>query len=96
MGYLLFKNPICVHLRNQRVPYMNIGLSRSARPVHNTDMRFVLYNIRYGTGGKRLLSPLAGYLRHTQQNLDNIIGFLHELPDNYEDVLETTIWEILV
>ena len=45
-------------------------------------MRFVLYNIRYGTGGRRLLFPWSGYLRKTHSNLLDIIGFLKPLkPD---------------
>ena len=45
-------------------------------------MRFVLYNIRYGTGGRRFLLPSSGYLRRTHENLDKIIHFLKGLdPD---------------
>ena len=44
-------------------------------------MRFVLYNIRYGTGGKRDL-PWSGYLRRTGPNLGRITDFLRPLnPD---------------
>lgn len=38
-------------------------------------MRFVLYNIRYATGGCKRL-PTSGYLRRTHDNLDNIVHFL--------------------
>ena len=41
-------------------------------------MRFLLYNIRYGTGGNMNRFPLSGYLGKTQQHLDEIIGFLRE------------------
>ena len=45
-------------------------------------MRFVLYNIRYGTGGKKYRFPWSGYLNKTHQNLDHIIHFLDDLdPD---------------
>jgi endonuclease/exonuclease/phosphatase family metal-dependent hydrolase len=45
-------------------------------------MRFLLYNIRYGTGGRRLLFPWSGYLRRTNSNLLDIIRFLKALnPD---------------
>jgi endonuclease/exonuclease/phosphatase family metal-dependent hydrolase len=48
-------------------------------------MRFVLYNIRYGTGtGWRFHTPLpfTGYLRPTRENLAEITRFLHGLePD---------------
>ena len=44
-------------------------------------MRFVLYNIRYGTGGKRMM-PWEGYLGNTEKNLDIIIDFFRQLdPD---------------
>jgi len=39
-------------------------------------MRFMLYNIRYGTGGRRNLFPWSGYLRRTQRTLERIIAFL--------------------
>jgi endonuclease/exonuclease/phosphatase family metal-dependent hydrolase len=42
-------------------------------------MRFVLYNIRYGTGGGKISFPLRGYLRRTVGHLEKIGDFLHEL-----------------
>lgn len=39
-------------------------------------MRFLLYNIRYGTGGRRLLFPFGGYMRRTRRNLEQICLFL--------------------
>lgn len=45
-------------------------------------MRFVLYNIRYGTGGGKLHFPLQGYLRRNGKTLEQIGDFLHALhPD---------------
>jgi len=45
-------------------------------------MRFVLYNLRYGTGGSRRLLPWSGYFRKTSGNLQAMIGFLRSLdPD---------------
>lgn len=42
-------------------------------------MRFLLYNLRYGTGsGGRLHLPWSGYLSHTNANLLNIITFIRE------------------
>lgn len=44
-------------------------------------MRFVLYNIRYGTGGKFKL-PWSGYFRRTTSNLADISNFLsRQKPD---------------
>jgi len=48
-------------------------------------MRFVLYNIRYGTGtgwNYHLPLPFSGYLRPSQKNLDRISAFLRSVnPD---------------
>lgn len=42
----------------------------------------MLYNIRYGTGGRRLLLPFGGYLRRTRRNLEQICLFLQsKAPD---------------
>jgi len=51
-------------------------------------MRFVLYNIRYGTGGGRLHSPFSGYLRRTTRNLERITQFLHELNPDVAGLVE--------
>lgn len=40
-------------------------------------MRFVLYNIRYGTGGHHS-TPFSGYLGQTADQLDRITDFLRE------------------
>lgn len=51
-------------------------------------MRFLLYNIRYGTGGTRPLFPWSGYLRRTQGNLDDIIRFVHALDPDIAGLIE--------
>lgn len=44
-------------------------------------MRFMLYNIRYATGGKRR-PPWSGYFKHTVENLHAISGFVQKMdPD---------------
>ena len=52
------------------------------------EMRFVLYNIRYGTGGKRVHSPLNGYLRRTGKNFERIAQFLHDLNPDVAGLVE--------
>ena len=45
-------------------------------------MRLMIYNIRYGTGGKRMLFPWSGYLRKTSKNLQEMARFIRsEDPD---------------
>jgi endonuclease/exonuclease/phosphatase family metal-dependent hydrolase len=39
-------------------------------------MRLMIYNIRYGTGGKRMLFPWSGYLRKTAKNLHEMAAFI--------------------
>jgi len=39
-------------------------------------MRFLLYNIRYGTGDRRFLFPWSGYFRNTTANLNEIVQFI--------------------
>jgi len=39
-------------------------------------MRFIMYNIRYGTGGGRFLFPWSGYFRKTSTNFSRIADFL--------------------
>jgi len=51
-------------------------------------MRFVLYNIRYGTGGKKIYLPWRGYLRHTGKNFERITQFLHELNPDVAGLVE--------
>ncbi len=51
-------------------------------------MRFVLYNIRYGTGGGKIHLPINGYLRRTGKNFDCIAEFLHELKPDVAGLIE--------
>lgn len=45
-------------------------------------MRFLFYNIRYGTGGRRYILPWSGYLRRTTKNLLSMTRFIRSLkPD---------------
>jgi len=51
-------------------------------------MRFVLYNIRYGTGGGKIRFPLQGYLGRNGKTLDDIGDFLHELNPDVAGLVE--------
>ena len=51
-------------------------------------VRFLLYNIRYGTGGKRTFLPWGGYLRRTRRNLAEIVGFVRGLDPDVIGLLE--------
>lgn len=51
-------------------------------------MRFILYNIRYGTGGGPIRFPLSGYLRRTTENLSVISRFLRELNPDVAGLIE--------
>jgi endonuclease/exonuclease/phosphatase family metal-dependent hydrolase len=51
-------------------------------------MRFLLYNIRYGTGGRRFLFPWSGYLHRTHENLHDIIAFLKPLNSDIIGLVE--------
>jgi endonuclease/exonuclease/phosphatase family metal-dependent hydrolase len=51
-------------------------------------MRFVLYNIRYGTGGGKIHFPLRGYLRYTGKNFERIAQFLHSLNPDVAGLIE--------
>jgi endonuclease/exonuclease/phosphatase family metal-dependent hydrolase len=53
-----------------------------------TAMRFVLYNIRYGTGGGKIHFPLNGYLRRTGRNFEQIVQFLHDLDPDVAGLVE--------
>jgi endonuclease/exonuclease/phosphatase family metal-dependent hydrolase len=45
-------------------------------------MRLMVYNIRYGTGGRRPLFPWSGYLRRTTDNIEDLARFIRgEDPD---------------
>jgi endonuclease/exonuclease/phosphatase family metal-dependent hydrolase len=51
-------------------------------------MRFVLYNIRYGTGGGKIRFPLAGYVGRNGKTLVEIGDFLHELHPDVAGLVE--------
>ncbi|HET9678989.1 MAG TPA: endonuclease/exonuclease/phosphatase family protein [Gammaproteobacteria bacterium] len=54
-------------------------------------MRFILYNIRYGTGsgaGFHLPFPGSGYLRNTRRNIERIAGFIGEYAPDVVGLLE--------
>ena len=51
-------------------------------------MRLLLYNIRYGTGGKRFLFPWSGYLRKTGTNLKQIIRFMASVDPDIMGLIE--------
>ncbi len=51
-------------------------------------MRFVLYNIRYGTGGGKIHFPLQGYLGRNGKTLNEIGDFLHELNPDVAGLVE--------
>jgi len=51
-------------------------------------MRFVLYNIRYGTGGGKIHFPLAGYLKRNGKTLAQIGDFLHDLNPDVAGLVE--------
>lgn len=51
-------------------------------------MRFVLYNIRYGTGGGKINLPWRGYFRRTGENFERIAQFLHELNPDVAGLVE--------
>lgn len=51
-------------------------------------MRFLLYNIRYGTGGTRPIMPWNGYLRRTMGTLCAIAAFIEEAAPDIIGLLE--------
>ena len=51
-------------------------------------MRFLLYNIRYGTGGKHPVMPWNGYLSRTAENLDAIARFIQSMNPDIIGLLE--------
>ncbi|MFC1451752.1 endonuclease/exonuclease/phosphatase family protein [Verrucomicrobiota bacterium] len=51
-------------------------------------MRFLLYNIRYGTGGGRMWFPWSGYLRRTSHNLHQMADFVASLDPDIVGLLE--------
>jgi endonuclease/exonuclease/phosphatase family metal-dependent hydrolase len=53
-----------------------MGISKKSD--YDPPMRFLLYNIRYGTGGNMNRFPLSGYIGKTRLHLQEITHFLHE------------------
>jgi len=51
-------------------------------------MRFLLYNIRYGTGGNMNRFPLSGYLGRTGAHLQEIIHFMKETQPDVAGLIE--------
>lgn len=51
-------------------------------------MRFLLYNIRYGTGGNMNRFPLSGYLGRTGTHLQEIIHFIRETQPDVAGLIE--------
>lgn len=51
-------------------------------------MRFLLYNIRYGTGGNMNRFPLSGYIGKTRSHLGEITRFLHETNPDVAGLIE--------
>lgn len=51
-------------------------------------MRFLLYNIRYGTGARRPLVPWGGYLRRTKGTIDGIGDFIKEVDPDIVGLIE--------
>lgn len=51
-------------------------------------MRFVLYNIRYGTGDKTCRMPWSRMFRHTHRNLHDLTAFLRSLDPDIVGLVE--------
>jgi endonuclease/exonuclease/phosphatase family metal-dependent hydrolase len=51
-------------------------------------MRFLLYNIRYGTAARRPRTLVSGYLRRTVDHTESIIRFLREIDADIVGLLE--------
>ena len=51
-------------------------------------MRLLIYNIRYGAGGRRRLLPWVDYLRLTRQNLERITTFIASTEPDIIGLLE--------
>ncbi len=51
-------------------------------------MRLLIYNIRYGTGGKHFLFPWSGYLRRTGPNLRAITDFIRTVNPDVMGLIE--------
>jgi endonuclease/exonuclease/phosphatase family metal-dependent hydrolase len=51
-------------------------------------MKFLLYNICYGTHGNQKKLPLLGLLGHTQDHLDEIINFMRDVDPDVIGLIE--------
>ena len=51
-------------------------------------MRFILYNIRYGTGDKTCRMPWSRMLRRTRRNLNDLTNFLRSLQPDLVGLVE--------
>ncbi len=51
-------------------------------------MRLLVYNIRYGTGGRRYVLPWGGYLRRTSRNLEDITRFIRSVNPDIMGLIE--------
>jgi len=51
-------------------------------------MRLLVYNIRYGTGGRRYTFPWGGYLRRTSDNLSSITSFIRSVNPDIMGLIE--------
>lgn len=51
-------------------------------------MRFLLYNIRYGTGGNMNRFPLSGYIGRTGKHLEEVIHFIRETEPDVAGLIE--------
>lgn len=72
---------------------LDAGLRRddAAEAEGGSSVRFLLYNIRYGTGaGWRFHSPVpfSGYLKHSEKNLEKITGFIRSVNPDIVGLIE--------
>lgn len=51
-------------------------------------MRLLVYNIRYGTGGRHFMLPWSGYLRRTSANLRAITDFVRAINPDVMGLIE--------
>lgn len=51
-------------------------------------MRLLVYNIRYGTGGRHFMFPWSGYLRRTNGNLRAITDFIRSVDPDVMGLIE--------
>lgn len=51
-------------------------------------VRLLVYNMRYGTGGRHFLLPWSGYLRRTSDTLQSIIDFVRAVDPDVMGLIE--------